>query len=79
MYLDGYKTLSHVKLIEYFSSRYELLDEKQIKLIDTMRKIRNGIVYYGKKVSKEFLINNEEDIKAVISMLIKFVEKRIKI
>ena len=27
MYLDGYKTLSHIKLIEYFSSRYKVLDD----------------------------------------------------
>ena len=77
MYLDGYKTLSHVKLIEYFSSRYKVLDEKQNKLIDTLRKFRIGIVYYGRKISKEFLINNEDEIKEIISILRKFVEEKI--
>ncbi|MBL7148229.1 MAG: hypothetical protein ISS82_05370 [Nanoarchaeota archaeon] len=49
MYVDGYKTLSHLKLIEYFSKHYEDLDNSQIKIIDTLRKFRNEIVYYGKK------------------------------
>ena len=30
MYIDGCKTLSHIKLIEYFSSNYKELDENQI-------------------------------------------------
>ena len=65
MYLDGYKTLSHIKLIEYFSSNYRELDEVQIKLIDTLRRFRIGIVYYGRKISQEFLINNEKEIKKI--------------
>ena len=78
MYSDGYKTLSHVKLIEYFSSYYKELDENQIKLIDTLRKFRIGIVYYGKKISKEFLINNEDGIKKIVSILIKFLDRKLK-
>ena len=78
MYLDGYKTLSHIKLIEYFSSNYNILDENQIRLIDTLRKFRIGVVYYGKRIKKEFLINNEGEIKRIISILMKFVNKRLK-
>ena len=77
MYIDGYKTLSHVKLIEYFSSNYKELDENQIKLIDTLRKFRIGIVYYGRKISQEFLINHEDEIKEIISILIKFVREKL--
>lgn len=77
MYLDGYKTLSHVKLIEYFSSNYKELDEKQIKLTDTLRKFRIGIVYYGRKISREFLINNEDEIKEIISILMKLVDRKL--
>lgn len=77
MYIDGYKTLSHVKLIEYFSTNYKELDETQIKLIDTLRKFRIGIVYYGRKISKDFLINNEEEIKKIISVLIKLVKNKL--
>jgi len=77
MYINGYKTLSHIKLIEYFSSNYKELDENQIKLIDTLRKFRIGIVYYGRKISQEFLINNEDEIKKIISILMKFVREKL--
>lgn len=50
----GYKTLSNVKLIEYFSSNYKALNESQIKLIDTLRKFRIGIACYGRKISRSF-------------------------
>lgn len=73
MYLDGYKTLSHIKLIEYFSLHYKELDEKEIKLIDTIRKFRIGIVYYGRKVSRDFLVNNEKDIRIIIKILLRMV------
>jgi len=77
MYIDGCKTLSHIKLIEYFSSNYKELDENQIKLIDTSRKFRIGIVYYGRKISQEFLINNEDEIKNIISILMKLVRGKL--
>ena len=77
MYLDSFKTLSHIKLIEYFSNNYDELSEKQLKLIDILRKFRNNIVYYGKRINKEFLINNNEEIKEIISILIKITEKKI--
>ncbi len=78
MYLDGYKTLSHVKLIEYFSSHYEDLDENQIRMIDTLRKFRIGIVYYGRRISREFLINNEEEIRRIVSVLMNVVERKME-
>lgn len=78
MYIDGYKTLSHVKLIEYFSVNYSDLDEKQIKLIDRLRRLRIDIVYYGKQVKEEFILNNEDDIKEIIDVLIGVVEKRLR-
>lgn len=77
MYIDGYKTLSHVKLIEYFSSNYKELDENQIKLINTLRKFRIGVVYYGRKISQEFLINHDDEIKNIIYILIKLVKKKL--
>jgi hypothetical protein len=78
MYLDGYKTLSHVKLIEYFSSRYALFDRKHIQLIDTLRKFRIGIVYYGRKISQDFLINNEDEIRKITRILFNIVERKLK-
>ncbi|MCH8326388.1 MAG: hypothetical protein IIB83_07500, partial [Bacteroidetes bacterium] len=35
----------------------------EIILVDDLRKLRNDIIYYGKKVNKEFLVNNESEIK----------------
>jgi len=78
MYCDGFKTLSHKKLINYFEEKYDELDELEIKFIDDLRKFRNDIVYYGKKISRNFLINNEEHIKKIIKILILVVEKRLK-
>lgn len=34
IYIDGYKTLSHIKLIEYFFSNYKDLNETELRLID---------------------------------------------
>jgi len=77
IYLDGYKTLSHIKLIEYFSSNYKDLNETQLKLVDTLRKFRIGIMYYGRKINKDFLINNEFEIKQIIKLLTKLVKNKI--
>ena len=78
MYLDGYKTLSHVKVIEYFSLNYRELDESEIKLADTLRKNRIGIVYYGKKISRDFLVNHEKSIETMIKTLLRLVESKLK-
>ena len=77
MYLDGYKTLSHVLAIEYISKNYKILSENQINIIEVMRKLRHGIVYYGKKVKEEYLINNEEEIRKIIIILDKYVKDRL--
>jgi len=78
MYIDGFKTLSHVKLIEHFSINYDVIEGHTLKIIDILRKHRHGIVYYGKKISKDFLINSEPTIKNVINVLIKLVENKLK-
>jgi|SRR3989344_8630906 len=76
MYADGCKTLSHVSAIEYLSENYNMFSKNQIMIIDTMRKLRHGIVYYGKKIKEEYLINNEDDIKKIISTLNKCVKDK---
>jgi hypothetical protein len=78
MYLDGHKTLSHIKLLEYFSSRYRELTEREVRLADSLRKFRIGIVYYGRKISQDFLVNNEDEINKIIEILLKLVERKIK-
>ncbi len=77
MYLDGYKTLSHIKLIDYFYENYRDLTSEEIKIVDILRKFRIGIIYYGKKVSEDFLINNENKIKDIIKRLSSLVGKKL--
>lgn len=78
MYCDGYKTLNHVDLINYISANCKKeLNESQIRIIDTMRKSRHGIVYYGRKITIDFLINNEDNIKDVIKILMAILENKL--
>lgn len=78
MYIDGYKTLSHIKLIEYFDLNYKKLNKDQIRLLDQLRRFRIGIVYYGRKIRKEFLDNYEKDIREIIKILSNFLEVKLK-
>jgi len=76
MYSEGYKTLSHVKAIEY-GYKKNILTNNQARIVDTLRKIRHGIVYYGRKIGKEFMINNKEEILMIVQILNKSVKERI--
>jgi hypothetical protein len=76
MYADGFKTLSHVGLIEYVHKN-KILNERDVRLVDSLRKLRHGIIYYGKKSGEEFLVNNEEDIISVIGLLRGILEKNL--
>ncbi len=78
MYFEGFKTLSHIKMIAWLNQNYNLLSETEIKLIDNLRKLRNGTLYYGEKVNKIFLDNNEDRIKEILNKLIKFVGDKLK-
>ena len=78
MYIDGYKTLSHIKVLEYVSQKYDILSNNQVQIIDTLRKFRHGIVYYGKKVSNEYLINHQEEIMEIIKSLDNLVKSKFK-
>lgn len=74
MYSNGFKTLSHKMLIIYLEQNYEAFNKSEIILIDELRKLRNNILYYGQKVEKEFLINNEKEIKLIINKLFNILE-----
>ena len=78
MYTGGLKTLSHKALIYYLEKNYEEFTKQEIILIDELRKLRNDIAYYGKKVSEDFLINNESLMKVIIKKLIKILNNKIK-
>lgn len=78
MYSNGYKTLNHISLIKYLSDNYKDFSHLEIKLADDLRKFRHGAVYYGKKIEKEFWINNEGAVKVIIDKLLKILEKEMK-
>src|SRR3989344_4466486 len=71
MYRDGHKTLSHTALIIYLEINYKEINYKEINkkeifIINELRKLRNNILYYGQRVSKEYLINHESEIRKII-------------
>jgi len=77
MYTEGLKTLSHKTLVYYLEKNYKEFTKQEIILVDDLRKLRNDIIYYGKKVNKEFLINNESQIRTIINKLIKITDKKV--
>lgn len=77
MYSDGLKTLSHKALIYYLEKNYKEFTKQEIILANDLRKLRNDIIYYGKNVSEDFLINYEYQIKLIIKKLIKILDDRI--
>jgi hypothetical protein len=76
LYIEGYKTLSHIKLIDFVGKHYDL-DAKEISFIHKLRKFRNNSMYYGKRVSKDFLINNEERIKEIVLDLTELIKEKL--
>ncbi len=70
-YLKGYKFLSH-ETITYFLS--EILKENSIAVkFDRLRKIRNGISYYGESVAKETVEEALKEVPKIIKRLEKYV------
>ena len=78
MYIDGLKTLSHKMLIVYLEETYKDFNKPEIMLVDELRVLRNNILYYGQKVEKEFLINNEDALKDIIDKLFKILKNKLK-
>jgi len=78
MYTDGFKTLSHKSLITYLKDNYNGFSTEEIILIDEIRRLRNDIVYYGRKIDKFFLLNKENNIKKIIKELFGILNKKLK-
>ena len=77
MYIDGYKTLSHIALIEFLSKK-QYFNSNEIRILDNMRKFRHGTVYYGRKESGNFNINHKKEIKEIINKLVNLAEKKLR-
>ena len=79
LFIDGYKTLSHKDLIEYLGLNYkEKVVSADLGLIDQLRKLRNGIVYYGELIESSYIKRNKGHINDVISKLFDICENKLK-
>lgn len=78
LFLDGYKTFSHVSLIAYLG-KTDATDfpAADMALIDQLREWRNRIVYYGKFIEPSFLQRNAKQIASVTERLFQLVEQRL--
>lgn len=74
--LEGYKSYSHEATVSYLKK----LDfsDNQIRFLDELRKIRNGIKYYGNKSDKEYTKKALDFMKEVYIELKNIVEKGLK-
>ena len=78
LFVDGYKTLSHKDLVEYLKINYNKdFSENDISSIDTLRKRRNNIVYYGIFVDAEYLKRNKDSFEKIISKLKQIIGKKL--
>lgn len=71
--LDGYKSYSHEATILYLK-KFKEFSESEIIFLDNLRKIRNGIKYYGKEANKESAVQVIRFLDSIISKLKKLVE-----
>ena len=67
MALQGYKSYSHEATI-LFLKKFYIFNEKEMFFLDDLRKIRNGIKYYGREADKESAIKT---LNFAISFTIK--------
>lgn len=78
LFLDGYKTLSHKDLVEYIKLNYnEKFTENEITILDTLRKRRNNIVYYGIFVDPSYIKRNKVIFENIIRKLKNIVENKL--
>ncbi|MBI4015269.1 MAG: hypothetical protein HY362_00955 [Candidatus Aenigmarchaeota archaeon] len=76
--IDGFKTLSHKKLVEYLGNNYKThFKRSELDLIDMLRVIRNRITYEGFFAEEHFLIRREKDIKDIIEKLRTLLNKNL--
>ncbi len=80
--LDGFKVRedasgSHLAVIDYLRDNYKQFKEHEITMIDSLRRQRIGIKYYGKRVKEDYLDSNIKDILIIREKLIKIVKKKL--
>ncbi len=80
LFIDGYKTTSHKDLVEYIGTRYQKeVPESEIQLIDHLRKLRNGIVYYGESIEPSYIRRNEQYAHKIIDALFALCGQKLEL
>ncbi len=77
MFIDGYKTLSHVKLFAYLKKNYDNFSEFEVELMNQLRILRNKICYEGFLSQEGILEMNENDYKKIILKLKNIVKNKL--
>ncbi len=78
LFIDGYKTFSHVDLVDYLRTFYNKdFDEFEIELLDQLRKYRNKMLYYGIFVDSSYLLLNRKSIISLIGKLYALCRKKL--
>jgi len=65
---------AHKELLAELSIFSEITGE-DLSLADNLRMLRNGSMYYGKRVEESYLINNEKELTLLISKLDKILNR----
>jgi uncharacterized protein (UPF0332 family) len=71
--INGYKSYSHEATI-LFLKRFKEFNEQEIIFLDNLRKIRNGIKYYGKEANKEDALKTLEFMSSILLKLKKLLK-----
>jgi len=77
--VDGLKAVggnAHKDLIERFS-KYTVLNNQEIAIIQDLRIKRNKSLYEGKQIEKIYLDNNENNLIEIMAKLEKYVKGRL--
>lgn len=77
MTVDGFKTTSHIRLIEYIQQNYSDFPAHEIYFLDQLRKLRNRIAYDGYFVKEDYLKRHCQDIQNIIKKLKVILENKL--
>ncbi|MFH1823509.1 MAG: hypothetical protein ABH817_02230 [archaeon] len=73
--IDGFKTLSHKDLINYFKKKYSKVQDSFI--LDNLRGLRNRVAYEGFFIDPSYLSRNENSFKSIIKILKDLINKKL--
>lgn len=63
----GFNIQDHLSFTEFISKEFN--SKEYSKIFDKYRKLRNGLIYYGKEIPKEIVLKGIEEIKELIEFI----------